>query len=167
MNVNESVGIGNKIVNRIPFLTIWIVDIDLEKFFDNVPQDKLMSYVGRVIHDGDTESLIRKYLKAGVMNQGRYEPTDVGTPQGGNLSLLLSNIMLNELDYELDQRHLNFVRYADDVVTVLKSKAAATRVMYAVTSWIERKLGLRVNATKTKVTPPSKLKYLGFGFWND
>lgn len=119
LNVNESVGIGNKIVNRIPFLTIWIVDIDLEKFFDNVPQDKLMSYVGRVIHDGDTESLIRKYLKAGVMNQGRYEPTDVGTPQGGNLSLLLSNIMLNELDYELDQRHLNFVLYADDVITVL------------------------------------------------
>jgi group II intron reverse transcriptase/maturase len=120
-----------------------------------------------VIRDGDTESLIRKYLKAGVMNQGKYEPTDVGTPQGGNLSPLLSNIMLNELDYELDRRHLNFVRYADDVVIVLKSKAAATRVMYSVTSWIERKLGLKVNATKTKVTPPSKLKYLGFGFWND
>ena len=146
---------------------VWVVDIDLEKFFDNVPQDKLMSYVGRVIHDGDTESLIRKYLKAGVMNQGKYEPTDVGTPQGGNLSPLLSNIMLNELDYELDHRHLNFVRYADDVVIVLKSKAAATRVMYSITSWIERKLGLKVNATKTKVTPPSKLKYLGFGFWND
>ena len=146
---------------------VWVVDIDLEKFFDNVPQDKLMSYVGRVIHDGDTESLIRKYLKAGVMNQGKYEPTDVGTPQGGNLSPLLSNIMLNELDYELDHRHLNFVRYADDVVIVLKSKAAATRVMYSVTSWIERKLGLKVNATKTKVTPPSKLKYLGFGFWNN
>ena len=144
---------------------VWVVDIDLEKFFDNVPQDKLMSYVGRVIHDGDTESLIRKYLKAGVMNQGKYEPTDVGTPQGGNLSPLLSNIMLNELDYELDNRHLNFVRYADDVVIVLKSKAAATRVMYSVTSWIERKLGLKVNATKTKVTPPSKLKYLGFEFW--
>ena len=144
---------------------VWVVDIDLEKFFDNVPQDKLMSYVGRVVHDGDTESLIRKYLKAGVMNQGKYEPTDVGTPQGGNLSPLLSNIMLNELDYELDNRHLNFVRYADDVVIVLKSKAAATRVMYSVTSWIERKLGLKVNATKTKVTPPSKLKYLGFGFW--
>lgn len=146
---------------------VWVVDIDLEKFFDNVPQDKLMSYVGRVIRDGDTESLIRKYLKAGVMNQGKYEPTDVGTPQGGNLSPLLSNIMLNELDYELDHRHLNFVRYADDVVIVLKSKAAATRVMYSVTNWIERTLGLKVNATKTKVTPPSKLKYLGFGFWND
>ena len=146
---------------------VWIVDIDLEKFFDNVPQDKLMSFVGRVIHDGDTESLIRKYLKAGVMNQGKYEPTDIGTPQGGNLSPLLSNIMLNELDYELDRRGLNFTRYADDVVIVLKSKAAATRVMYSITDWIERKLGLKVNATKTKVTPPSKLKYLGFGFWND
>ena len=145
---------------------VWIVDIDLEKFFDNVPQDKLMSYVGRVIHDGDTESLIRKYLKAGVMDRGKYEATDVGTPQGGNLSPLLSNIMLNELDKELESRELRFTRYADDVVIVLRSKAA-TRVMYSITSWIERKLGLKVNATKTKITPPSKLKYLGFGFWKD
>ena len=142
----------------------WIVDIDLEKFFDKVPQDKLMSYVGRVIHDGDTESLIRKYLKAGVMNNGVYEATNVGTPQGGNLSPLLSNIMLNELDKELESRGQYFTRYADDVVIVLKSKAAATRVMYSITKWIERKLGLKVNATKTKITTPSKLKYLGFGF---
>ena len=146
---------------------VWIVDIDLEKFFDNVPQDKLMSYVGRVIHDGDTESLIRKYLKAGVMVQGRYEETNVGTPQGGNLSPLLSNIMLNELDRELENRGQRFTRYADDCVIVVKSKAAATRVMYSITSWIERKLGLKVNATKTHITPPSKLKYLGFGFWKD
>ena len=146
---------------------VWIVDIDLEKFFDKVPQDKLMSYVGRVIHDGDTESLIRKYLKADVMNKGTYEATDIGTPQGGNLSPLLSNIMLNELDKELESRELRFARYADDVVIVLKSKAAATRVMYSITNWIERKLGLKVNATKTKITPPSKLKYLGFGFWKD
>ena len=146
---------------------IWIVDIDLEKFFDNVPQDKLMSYVGRVIQDGDTESLIRKYLKAGVMNKGTYETTEVGTPQGGNLSPLLSNIMLNELDKELENRGQRFTRYADDVVIVLKSKAAATRVMYSITNWIERKLGLKVNATKTKITPPSKLKYLGFGFWKN
>ena len=90
-------------------MVVWIVDIDLEKFFDNVPQDKLMSYVGRVIHGGNTESMIRKYLKAGVMNQGRYEPTDVGTPQGGNLSPLLSNITLNELDYELDKGSLKKV----------------------------------------------------------
>lgn len=146
---------------------VWIVDIDLEKFFDNVPQDKLMSYVGRVIKDGDTESLIRKYLKAGVMNKGRYEATELGTPQGGNLSPLLSNIMLNELDNEIDRRRLNFTRYADDVVIVVKSKAAATRVMYSITEWIKRKLGLKVNAEKTKVTTPTKLKYLGFGFWND
>ena len=146
---------------------VWIVDIDLEKFFDNVPQDKLMSYVGRVIHDGDTESLIRKYLKAGVMVQGRYEETNVGTPQGGNLSPLLSNIMLNELDRELESRGQRFTRYADDCVIVVKSKAAATRVMYSITSWIERKLGLKVNATKTHITPPNKLKYLGFGFWKD
>ena len=146
---------------------VWIVDIDLEKFFDKVPQDKLMSYVGRVIQDGDTESLIRKYLKAGVMVQGRYEETNVGTPQGGNLSPLLSNIMLNELDRELESRGQRFTRYADDCVIVVKSKAAETRVMYSITSWIERKLGLKVNAAKTHITPPSKLKYLGFGFWKD
>ena len=146
---------------------VWVVDIDLEKFFDNVPQDKLMSYVGRVIHDGDTESLIRKYLKAGVMENGIYKTTDIGTPQGGNLSPLLSNIMLNELDKELESRGLHFTRYADDVVIVVKSKAAATRVMYSITKWIEKELGLKVNATKTKVTPPSRLKYLGFGFWKD
>ena len=107
---------------------VWIVDIDLEKFFDNVPQDKLMSYVGRVIHDGDTESLIRKYLKAGVMNKGKYESTEIGTPQGGNLSPLLSNIMLNELDKELESRGQRFTRYADDVVIVLKSKAATSQI---------------------------------------
>lgn len=143
----------------------WIVDIDLEKFFDNVPQDKLMSYVGRVIHDGDTESLIRKYLKAGVMVKGQYEATELGTPQGGNLSPLLSNIMLNELDKELEARGLRFTRYADDCVILVKSSAAATRVMYSVTDWIERKLGLKVNAEKTHTSRPSKLKYLGFGFW--
>lgn len=101
------------------------------------------------------------------MDKGKYEPTKVGTPQGGNLSPLLSNIMLNELDKELESRELRFTRYADDVVIAVKSKAAATRVMYSITEWIERKLGLKVNATKTKVTPPSKLKYLGFCFWKD
>ena len=145
----------------------WIVDIDLEKFFDNVPQDKLMSLVGRVIKDGDTESLIRKYLKAGVMNKGKYESTEVGTPQGGNLSPLLSNIMLNELDMELGRRGLNFTRYADDVVIVVKSEAAAKRVMQSIIKWIERRLDLKVNATKTQVTRPRKLKYLGFAFSKD
>ena len=145
----------------------WIVDIDLEKFFDNVPQDKLMSLVHTIINDGDTESLIRKYLKAGVMIQGRYEKTEQGTPQGGNLSPLLSNIMLNELDKELEKRGLRFVRYADDCVIAVRSEASAKRVMYSITDWIERKLGLKVNAEKTKITRPSNLKYLGFGFYKD
>ena len=145
----------------------WIVDIDLEKFFDNVPQDRLMSLVHNIINDGDTESLIRRYLKAGVMVQGKYERTDKGTPQGGNLSPLLSNIMLNELDKELENRGLRFVRYADDCIIAVRSEASAKRVMHSITSWIERKLGLKVNATKTKIARPSNLKYLGFGFYKD
>ena len=143
----------------------WIVDIDLEKFFDNVPQDKLMSYVGRVIHDPDTESLIRKYLKSGVMENGMYEATELGTPQGGNLSPLLSNVMLNELDKELVKRGLRYVRYADDCVIAVSSGASANRVMHTITKWIEQKLGLKVNTSKTHVCRPSKLKYLGFGFY--
>jgi group II intron reverse transcriptase/maturase len=142
----------------------YIVDIDLEKFFDNVPQDKLMTLVGKIVKDPDTESLISKYLKAGVMVKGKYEATNVGTPQGGNLSPILSNIMLNELDRELEARGLNFVRYADDCIIAVGSSAAANRVMNSIVKWIERKLGLKVNMTKTKVTKPSRLKYLGFGF---
>ena len=145
----------------------YVVDIDLEKFFDNVPQDKLMTLVGKLIQDPDTESLIRKYLNAGVMVKGKYEETTKGTPQGGNLSPLLSNIMLNELDKELEARGLHFVRYADDCVITVGSSAAANRVMSSVTKWIEKKLGLKVNATKSKVTTPMKLKYLGFVFWKD
>ena len=142
----------------------YIVDIDLEKFFDNVHHDKLMTLVRNIIHDPDTESLIHKYLKAGVMVKGKYEETPVGTPQGGNLSPLLSNIMLNELDKELEARGLHFVRYADDCIIAVGSSAAANRVMHTVTNWIERKLGLKVNMTKTKITRPMNLKYLGFGF---
>ena len=145
----------------------WIVDIDLEKFFDNVQQDKLMSLVHDIIKDGDTESLIRKYLKAGAMTQQGYEETRQGTPQGGNLSPLLSNIMLNELDKELETRKLRFTRYADDCVIAVKSEASAKRVMRTVTGWIQRKLGLKVNMTKTRITRPSNLKYLGFGFYKD
>ena len=145
----------------------YIVDIDLEKFFDNVNQDKLMTLVGKIVKDPDTESLISKYLKAGVMVKGKFEETNLGTPQGGNLSPLLSNIMLNELDKELERRRLHFVRYADDCVIAVGSSAAANRVMHTITSWIERKLGLKVNMTKTKVTRPRNLKYLGFGFWKN
>ena len=145
----------------------YIVDIDLEKFFDNVPHDKLMSYVHEIINDGDTESLIFKYLKAGVMVNGKYEKSTLGTPQGGNLSPLLSNIYLNILDKELEARNLHFTRYADDCVILVKSEASAKRVMESITKWIEKKLGLKVNVTKTKIVKPSKLKYLGFGFYYD
>lgn len=144
---------------------LWIVDIDLEKFFDEVPQDLLMSLTHNMINDGDTESLIRKYLQAGVMIDGKYKATTKGTPQGGNLSPLLSNIILNELDKELEKRGLRFVRYADDCIITVKSRTSANRVMRSITKWIENNLRLKVNATKSKVTRPSKLKYLGFGFY--
>lgn len=143
----------------------WIVDIDLEKFFDTVPQDRLMSLVHTIIQDGDTESLIRRYLHSGVIINGQRYRTLIGTPQGGNLSPLLSNIMLNELDKELENRGLRFVRYADDCVITVGSEAAAKRVMHSVSRFIEKRLGLKVNMTKTKIVRTSKLKYLGFGFW--
>ena len=145
----------------------WIVDIDLEKFFDTVNQDRLITIIGKTIKDGDVVSLIRKYLSAGVMINGVKKPTKEGTPQGGNLSPLLSNIMLNELDKELEARGLCFVRYADDVVILLKSEKAANRVLKSITKFIEKKLGLKVNAEKSKVTRPRNTKYLGFSFWKN
>ena len=143
----------------------WIVDIDLEKFFDTVNQDRLITIIRRTIKDGDVVSLISKYLKAGVMDKGVIKPTKVGTPQGGNLSPLLSNIMLNELDRELTARGLNFIRYADDCIILVKSEKAASRVLNSITKFIEKKLGLKVNAEKSKVTRPTQTKYLGFSFW--
>ena len=143
----------------------WIVDIDIEKFFDTVNQDRLITIIRRTIKDGDVVSLISKYLKAGVMDKGVIKPTKVGTPQGGNLSPLLSNIMLNELDKELTARGLNFVRYADDCIILVKSEKAANRVLNSITKFIEKKLGLKVNAEKSKVTRPTQTKYLGFSFW--
>lgn len=143
----------------------WIVDIDLEKFFDTVNQDRLITIIGRTIKDGDVVSLIRKYLSAGVMENGVVKPPKVGTPQGGNLSPLLSNIMLNELDKELEARGLNFVRYADDCIILVRSEKAANRVLSSITKYIEKKLGLKVNAEKSKITRPTQTKYLGFSFW--
>lgn len=145
----------------------WIVDIDLEKFFDTVNQGKLITIIGKTITDGDVVSLIRKYLSAGVMEKGIVKATTVGTPQGGNLSPLLSNIMLNELDKELDARGLNFVRYADDCIILVKSEKAANRVLTSITKFIEKKLGLKVNVEKSKVTRPTQTKYLGFSFWKN
>ena len=143
----------------------WIVDIDLEKFFDTVNQDRLITIIRRTIKDGDVVSLIMKYLKAGVMENGKVKATKVGTPQGGNLSPLLSNITLNELDKELESRGLNFVRYADDCIILVKSEKAADRVLNSITKYIEKKLGLKVNAENSKVTRPTQTKYLGFSFW--
>ena len=143
----------------------YIVDIDLEKFFDMVCHDKLIAIIMKTIHDGDLVSLIRKYLVSGVMENGVISPTRIGTPQGGNLSPLLSNIMLNELDKELEKRGLKFTRYADDCIIVVKSEKAADRVIESVTKFIEKKLGLKVNADKSKVARPNQIKYLGFTFY--
>ena len=142
----------------------WIVDIDLERFFDSVNHDRLMNILYRTIKDGDVLSLIRKFLVSGVMVGNTFEETKVGTPQGGNLSPLLSNIMLNELDKELEARGLNFVRYADDCNIYVGSEKAAERVMKSVTSFIEKKLGLKVNATKSQIGKPEQIKFLGFGY---
>ncbi|MGX7026047.1 group II intron reverse transcriptase/maturase [Vagococcus hydrophili] len=145
----------------------WVVDIDLERFFDTVNHDRLMNLISRVIKDGDVISLIRKFLVSGVQVNGQVKPTDIGTPQGGNLSPLLSNIMLNELDKELEARQLHFVRYADDCLIMVKSEMSARRVMRSVTKFIEEKLGLIVNVTKSKIIKAgdSELKYLGFSFY--
>ena len=143
----------------------WVVDIDLQKFFDTVCHDKLISIIMKTIHDGELVSLIRKYLVSGVMENGIISPTKVGTPQGGNLSPLLSNIMLNELDKELEKRGLKFTRYADDCIIVVQSEKAANRVMESITKFIEKKLGLKVNIEKSKVARPNEIKYLGFGFY--
>lgn len=145
----------------------WVVDIDLERFFDTVHHDKLMRIIANTIDDGDVISLIRKYLASGVMVKGKYEETPVGTPQGGNLSPLLSNIMLNELDKELESRELRFVRYADDALIFVKSEKAANRVMKSIVQFIEGKLGLTVNAEKSRIARPKDLKFLGFGYYYD
>ena len=142
----------------------WIIDLDLEKFFDNVPQDKLIRLVDNMVNDSDITALIHKYLKAGVLINGEFEETTVGTPQGGNLSPLLSNIYLNELDKELERRGLHFARYADDCVIFIKTEFSAERVMRNIVTFIETKLKLKVNAEKTHITRPTKLKYLGFSF---
>ena len=145
----------------------WVIDIDLERFFDTVHHDKLMRIISNTIDDGDVISLVRKYLVSGVRVNGKYEHTPVGTPQGGNLSPLLSNIMLNELDKELETRGLRFVRYADDALIFVKSEKAAHRVMASVTKFIEGKLGLIVNNEKSRIVRPKSLKFLGFGYFYD
>jgi group II intron reverse transcriptase/maturase len=143
----------------------YVVDMDLEKFFDQVNQSKLVEVLSGTIKDGRVISLIHKYLRAGVMVQDRYEETPMGVPQGGNLSPLLSNIMLNELDKELEKRGLRFVRYADDCMIFCRSVRAAERVQASITRYIEGRLYLKVNREKTAVAHIKDVKFLGYGFY--
>lgn len=145
----------------------WVVDIDLEKFFDNVNHDKLISLIMKDVKCGEIVSLINKFLQSGIMIDDEYKESVIGTPQGGNLSPLLSNIMLDQLDKELEARGLRFTRYADDCIILVGISKAADRVMKNVSIFIESKLGLKVNMTKSKVSKPNDIKYLGFGFFMD
>lgn len=142
----------------------WVVDIDIEQFFDKVNHDKLIQILREQVNDSTTLNLIRKYLRAGVMENGLEKATKTGVPQGGPLSVILSNIYLDKLDKELEKRGLRFTRYADDVLIFTKSEMSANRVMKSISDWLERKLFLKVNATKTKVVRPTRSKYLGFTF---
>ncbi len=143
----------------------WVVDIDLEKFFDTVNHDRLMARLKRDINDKQVLWLINQYLKAGVMVDGVVVATEEGTPQGGPLSPLLSNIVLDELDRELEQRGLSFVRYADDCNIYVGSQRAAERVYASVQRYVEKKLRLKVNVAKSAVGLASARKFLGFSFY--
>ena len=144
---------------------VYVVDMDLEKFFDTVCQSKLIEVLSRTIKDGRVISLIHKYLNAGVISKGMFKKTEVGMPQGGPLSPLLSNIMLNELDKELTRRGHRFVRYADDCMIFCKSRKSAERTLNNIVPYIEEKLFLKVNRNKTCVAHISKVKYLGYSFY--
>ena len=144
---------------------VWTVDMDLEKFFDTVNQSKLLEVLSRTVRDGRVISLISKYLRAGVVKCGRFEDTEVGVPQGGPLSPLLANVILNELDHELERRGHKFVRYADDMVIFCRSKASAEQTLRHIIPFIEGKLFLKVNREKTVVAYAGRIKFLGYGFY--
>ena len=144
---------------------LYVVDMDLEKFFDTVSQSKLMEVLSRSIKDGRVLSLIHRYLNAGVIQHGVFERSDKRVPQGGPLSPLLSNVMLNELDKELEKRGHKFVRYSDDCMILCKSRRSAERTMSGISKFIERKLFLKVNKEKSVVAYISKVKFLGYGFY--
>lgn len=145
----------------------WVIDLDIEKYFDTVNHDKLISILREQVNDSHTVHLIRKFLQAGVMDNGLVSSTIIGVPQGGPLSPILSNIYLDKFDKELESRGLHFVRYADDCNVFVRTDVSAERVMKSVTSWLERKLFLKVSATKTKITRPSNSNFLGFTFWKN
>jgi group II intron reverse transcriptase/maturase len=143
----------------------YAVDMDLEKFFDTVNQSKLIEIISRTVKDGRVISLIHKYLKAGVVVRNKFEDTETGVPQGGPLSPLLSNIMLNELDKELERRGHHFARYADDMVILCKSKRSAERTLTKIIPYIENRLFLKVNREKTSVAYIRDIKFLGYSFY--
>ena len=160
-------GAIDKVLNYLNEGCEWIIDLDIEKYFDTVNHDKLISILREKVNDKTTLHLIRSFLRAGVMEKGLTSPTEIGVPQGGPLSPILSNIYLDKFDKELEERGLRFVRYADDCNIFVKSEMSANRVMKSVTSWLERKLFLKVSATKTKVVRPTNSNFLGFTFWKD
>ena len=145
----------------------WVVDLDLEKFFDRVNHDRLMAAVAQRVKDKRVLKLIRAFLNAGVMENGLVSPTDEGAPQGGPLSPLLSNLVLDELDRELVKRSHRFARYADDCNIYVRSERAGQRVMGSVTQFITRRLKLKVNESKSAVARPWDRKFLGFSFTNN
>jgi len=140
----------------------WVVDIDLEKFFDRVNHDVLMGRVARVVGDARVLKLIRRFLEAGMMREGLVEPRSEGTPQGGSLSPLLSNILLTDLDWELDRRGLSFCRYADDCNIYVSSQRAGERVMGSIRAFLDEVLHLRINEQKSAVARPWERKFLGY-----
>src|SRR5215470_3831364 len=142
----------------------WVVDLDLEKFFDRVNHDKLMGQIAKRVEDKRLLKLIRAFLNAGVMENGLVSPSVEGTPQGGPLSPLLSNLVLDELDHELERRGHRFVRYADDCNIYVRSERAGQRVMKSITRFITHKLKLKVNEAKSAVARPQERKFLGFSF---
>jgi RNA-directed DNA polymerase len=145
----------------------WVVDLDLEKFFDRVNHDKLMAKLAERVSDKRLLKLIRAFLRAGVMENGLVSPVDEGTPQGGPLSPLLSNIVLDEFDREMERRGLRFARYADDCNIYVRSRRAGSRVMESLARFITMKLKLKVNAQKSAVARPWGRKFLGFSFTNE
>ncbi len=143
----------------------YVVDMDFKKYFDTVNQSKLIQILSETIKDGRVVSLIHRFLRAGVMVGGLFEESSAGVPQGGPLSPLLGNIMLNELDHELKRRGHRFVRYADDLLIFCKSRKAANRTLIHILPYIEKKLFLKVNREKTRVAYINKVEYLGYGFY--
>src|SRR6202008_2913311 len=145
----------------------WVVDLDLEKFFDRVNHDRLLAAVAKRVADKRMLQRTRAFVKAGVMEEGLVSPVDEGTPQGGPLSPLLSNLVLDELDRELERRGHRFLRYADDCNIYVRSERAGQRVMESISRFITQKLKLKVNEAKSAVARPQERKFLGFGFTSE